>query len=143
MEETAMTLNGNLGINPNAAWQQEINAFRAQCGCGKTQQSDINAEIGKLLVSAGDLFKNIGSLLEKLNSKPPASCHCAPVQPPKPECGCHPSGSLKVDNGVITTPGGYKIEQLNQFEWKVTDKCGNCTRVWGDPHVAESDGGHW
>jgi len=66
------------------------------------------------------------------------------VQPPRPECGCHPSGSLQKDaNGVITTPGGYKIEQLNQFEWKITDKCGHCTRVWGDPHVAEGDGGSW
>ncbi len=55
-----------------------------------------------------------------------------------------PPGTLQVDkNGVITTPGGYKIEQLGQFEWKITGPDGKNTRVWGDPHVDEGDGGKW
>ncbi|AKF80767.1 hypothetical protein MFUL124B02_15605 [Myxococcus fulvus 124B02] len=49
---------------------------------------------------------------------------------------------LKVDDkGTITTPGGYKIEQLGQFEWKISGPDGKSTRIWGDPHVDESDGG--
>jgi Domain of Unknown Function (DUF1521) len=42
-------------------------------------------------------------------------------------------------SGVITTPGGYKIEQLGQYEWKITGQDGKWTRIWGDPHVQESD----
>ncbi|HEX8823335.1 MAG TPA: DUF1521 domain-containing protein [Archangium sp.] len=63
---------------------------------------------------------------------------------PTPTDSSHPSGSLKTDaNGVITTPGGYKIEATSQFEWKVTGPDGKSTRVWGDPHVDEGDGGKW
>jgi hypothetical protein len=64
---------------------------------------------------------------------------------PSPSDSSHPAGSLKVDDkGVITTPGGYKIEATGQYEWKITDKDGKSeTRVWGDPHVAEKDGGKW
>jgi len=66
---------------------------------------------------------------------------CGTVSPPVREDCCHPSGSLKVDqeSGVITTPGGYKIEQVGQYEWKITGQDGKWTRVWGDPHVQESD----
>ncbi|NTX04274.1 DUF1521 domain-containing protein [Myxococcus sp. CA051A] len=53
-----------------------------------------------------------------------------------------PPDKLKVDDkGTITTPGGYKIEQLGQFEWKISGPDGKNTRIWGDPHVDESDGG--
>ncbi|WP_375766643.1 DUF1521 domain-containing protein [Archangium gephyra] len=63
---------------------------------------------------------------------------------PAPSDSSHPSGSLKTDpNGVITTPGGYKIEATSQFEWKITGPDGKNTRVWGDPHVDEGDGGKW
>lgn len=64
--------------------------------------------------------------------------------PPAPTDSSHPSGSLKTDSsGVITTPGGYKIEATSQFEWKITGPDGKNTRVWGDPHVDEGDGGKW
>lgn len=64
--------------------------------------------------------------------------------PPSPGDSSHPSGSLKTDkNGVITTPGGYKIEATKKFEWKITGPDGKSTRVWGDPHVDEGDGGKW
>lgn len=63
---------------------------------------------------------------------------------PTPTDSSHPSGSLNTDaNGVITTPGGYKIQATNQFEWKITGPDGKSTRVWGDPHVDEGDGGKW
>jgi len=63
---------------------------------------------------------------------------------PTPIDSSHPSGSLKTDsNGVITTAGGYKIEQLKQFDWKITGPDGKETKIWGDPHVAEGDGGKW
>lgn len=64
--------------------------------------------------------------------------------PPAPSDSSHPPGSLKTDaNGVITTPGGYTIEATKKFEWKITGPDGKTTRVWGDPHVDEGDGGKW
>ncbi|WP_164014979.1 DUF1521 domain-containing protein [Pyxidicoccus trucidator] len=69
---------------------------------------------------------------------------CFPSEfPGKYEDYFRPADKLKVDSnsGTITTPGGYKIEQLGQFEWKISGPDGKSTRVWGDPHVDESDGG--
>lgn len=69
---------------------------------------------------------------------------CFPTEKPNPVEATDPDASLKVDkDGKITTPGGYVIEQLGQFEWKVTGPDKKETRVWGDPHVEESDGGKW
>ncbi|WP_235685849.1 MULTISPECIES: DUF1521 domain-containing protein [Corallococcus] len=65
-----------------------------------------------------------------------------PSEAPKWEAQMRPADKLKVDNnGVITTPGGYKIEQLGTQEWKISGPDGKSTRIWGDPHVDESDGG--
>ncbi|ATB46814.1 DUF1521 domain-containing protein [Corallococcus macrosporus] len=66
-----------------------------------------------------------------------------PAERPNPLDAVREANSLKVDDssGKITTPGGYTIEQLGKFEWRVTGPDGNNTRVWGDPHVDESDGG--
>lgn len=64
------------------------------------------------------------------------------VPPDKSDC-CHPQGSLKNEGGKITTPGGYTIEATKQHEWIITGPDGKTTRVWGDPHVAEGDGGKW
>ncbi|NMO21608.1 DUF1521 domain-containing protein [Pyxidicoccus fallax] len=70
------------------------------------------------------------------------TCGCFPSEKPHPIDSVGDRDALKVDsNGKITTPGGYQIEQLGQFEWKVTGPDGKSTRVWGDPHVDESDGG--
>jgi hypothetical protein len=78
-------------------------------------------------------------------TRQPTDCWKVPVGPSKPNPyeSTHPAGSLKVDNGVITTPGGYKIEQLAQFDWKISGPDGKETKIWGDPHVAEGDGGTW
>jgi len=69
----------------------------------------------------------------------------APVSPPAPVDSTHPEGSLTVDqsSGVITTPGGYKIEATGQYEWNITGPDGKSSKIWGDPHVKESDGGTW
>ena len=89
--------------------------------------------------SLADFFKALGQIMPESYTEPGAVV--GPVSPPVREDCCHPSGSLKVDqeSGVITTPGGYKIEQIGQYEWKITGQDGKWTRVWGDPHVQESD----
>jgi hypothetical protein len=75
------------------------------------------------------------------DTRPPGRCH---TSPPHRNDSCHPKGSMKVDkNGTVTTPGGYKVEVLGPHEWKITGPDKKTTRVWGDPHVAEGDGGKW
>jgi hypothetical protein len=64
------------------------------------------------------------------------------VPPDQSDC-CHPQGSLRNEGGKITTPGGYTIEATKQHEWIITGPDGKTTRIWGDPHVAEGDGGKW
>jgi hypothetical protein len=110
-------------------------------------QSTVTRALGQIesaFNKATKAVNNFADALERLNqhSKPTHTGGCFPCEPPKPQDGCRPQGGLKVDDkGVITTPGGYKIEQLGQFEWKVSGPDGKSTRVWGDPHVDESDGG--
>jgi hypothetical protein len=65
------------------------------------------------------------------------------VMPPDQSDCCHPEGSLRSENGKITTPGGYTIEATQRHEWIITGPDGKTTRIWGDPHVAEGDGGKW
>jgi Domain of Unknown Function (DUF1521) len=91
-----------------------------------------------------DLLKGLADFFDSLRQlTPPANgpgC-CRTISPPVREDRCHPTGTLKVDqeSGVITTPGGYKIEQIGQYEWKITGQDGKWTRIWGDPHVQEGD----
>ena len=88
----------------------------------------------------GDSFQGPRSTGE-CPGRTPSPCH---TEPPQPSDACHPRGSLKTDeSGVVTTPGGYKIEAGGQYEWKITGPDGKSTRVWGDPHVDEGDGGKW
>jgi hypothetical protein len=50
-----------------------------------------------------------------------------------------------VDQNVIKLDNGYTIEiEGNNYAWKIKDADGNEVRIWGDPHVKESDEtGHW
>jgi hypothetical protein len=93
---------------------------------------------------AVDFLKDLNSFLNSFRQMPVNAswrgCGCGEVSPPSPSDRCHPGGGLKVDqeSGVITTPGGYKIEQVGQYEWKISGQDGKWTRIWGDPHVQES-----
>lgn len=64
---------------------------------------------------------------------------CAPVSAPDFADCCHPPGSLYTLGDTIYTPGGYRIEMLGQYEWKITGPDGKWIRVHGDPHVDEGD----
>lgn len=127
-------LNNNMGSDP---WRNEINNIRNCWQPQNTTAASSNAELGKILENVGSLLNAMGDLVAQLSSQPAQSCQPAPVQPPAVENSCHPSGSLKSENGVITTPGGYKIEPTGQFNWNITGPDGHKTEVWGDPHVKE------
>lgn len=118
---------------------------------GGVNQSTI-AQNAKLIESTLNLAQKAidlaGKIVDQMSKAvdshggPSHSGGCFPCERPDPCDAVRDANALKVDsNGVITTPGGYKIEQLGQFEWKVSGPDGKSTRVWGDPHVDESDGG--
>lgn len=93
-----------------------------------------------------DIFSNFAKLFDSVGNQFSGNQNIAPggcVVPPSQGDCTHPQGSLKTDGNVITTPGGYKIEAIGQHEWKITGPDGKTTRVWGDPHVEEGDGGKW
>jgi hypothetical protein len=53
---------------------------------------------------------------------------------------------MQNDQGAITvrTTDGYLIRaEAKDHAWSITGPDGMTTRIWGDPHVSESDGGAW
>lgn len=103
-------------------------------------QTEVNQMLSDLFKSLSNFFDSLGGNQFNTNQNYP-SCGC--TSPPIIDDSSHPSGTLKTDGGKITTPGGYTVEPLSQFEWKITGPDGKSTRIWGDPHVAEGDGGKW
>src|SRR5688572_20456016 len=108
-------------------------------GINSSALSGVNDILSDIFSDFAQLFDSVGSQFSGGQSIAAGGC----VVPPSPFESSQPQGSLKTDAGVITTPGGYKIEATSQFEWKITGPDGKTTRVWGDPHVAEGDGGKW
>jgi hypothetical protein len=99
-----------------------------------------------MLRGTTEMFGGISDFLNRFAANLDADSCCGslpPISPPTFEDSSHPSGSLQTDGDVITTPGGYKIEMLGKHEWKITGPDGKSTRIWGDPHVDEGDGGKW
>jgi len=105
--------------------------------------------VEKAVDLAGKAVGVAGKAMDQMSQAAPAKQADAagtsgafPAERPHPLDAVREANSLKVsEDGKITTPGGYTIEQLGQFEWRVTGPDGKNTRVWGDPHVDESDGG--
>lgn len=109
---------------------------------GSTAFKDVNDILSDIFSDFSQLFDTLGGNSFNGNTSSIAAGGC--VVPPSPFDSTHPEGSLKADsNGIVTTPGGYKIEATGQHEWKITGPDGKSTRVWGDPHVEEGDGGKW
>jgi hypothetical protein len=87
-------------------------------------------------LDAGGQNKSLDDVFAKAATAAPST--------PSQSDASHPAGGLKVDDkGVIHTAGGYQIEATGQFDWKITGPDGKTTRIWGDPHVSEGDGGEW
>lgn len=109
--------------------------------------ASLNPEAASLLEAAGQFLEAAGNLLTDLaqlggarqNFNDSPFNTCCPVSEPDPADSTHPAGSLTAEGDVITTPGGYKIEMVGQYEWKITGPDGKTTRIWGDPHVDEGD----
>ncbi len=47
-------------------------------------------------------------------------------------------------HAVVKTADGYTVEFTGaDMAWTITSPDGKSTRIWGDPHVSESDGTNW
>jgi hypothetical protein len=54
--------------------------------------------------------------------------------------------ALTDDKGAISvlTPDGFTVVAEGRDQaWSIKDATGKATRIWGDPHVTESDGDSW
>lgn len=128
---------GNINFNFN--FSASTNTQGLWGGINTNALSGVNDILSDLFTNFNSLFQQFGNGQNNFSNIAAGGC----CQPPNPVDSYQPQGSLKTDGGVITTPGGYKIEAMSQFEWKITGPDGKETRVWGDPHVAEGDGGKW
>lgn len=108
---------------------------------GVGNAGDILTDLLSFLKPTSDASGNVFGSSSDLHGLTPGGCfYPAPVEEPIIEDN---GGNLRVDGNKVTTAGGYTIEPMSQYEWKITGPDGKETRVWGDPHVAESDGGTW
>lgn len=103
--------------------------------------TDILTDLLSILKPADDSANNFFNNFQGIRAGDGGCVHPAPVESPTISEGDQPTGSLKTDGNKITTAGGYTIEPISQFEWKITGPDNKTTRVWGDPHVEEGDGG--
>lgn len=141
MSKTMMIQN-NFFLGGPASAQMFANSPLNAC-VPRNMPSDVKSQVGNLLGNfetgfakglAQGILQGLQERMQSALAQPTCGCHH-----PDPVDSSHPQGSLTTDkNGVITTPGGYKIEATGQYEWKITDPDGkSSTRVWGDPHVEE------
>ncbi|MFH4325017.1 hypothetical protein WAJ71_20980, partial [Acinetobacter baumannii] len=76
--------------------------------------------------AASELAQAFGNFAEKLAALAGtevgsyAFTQPAPVSAPTVSDSYHPAGSLKTEGNTVITPGGYKIEMIGQYEWKIT-----------------------
>lgn len=108
-------------------------------GINSSALQGVNDILSDIFSDFAQLFDSVGNQFSGNQGIAAGGC----VVPPSPFESSQPQGSLRTDGSVITTAGGYKIEATGQHEWKITGPDGKTTRVWGDPHVDEGDGGKW
>lgn len=107
--------------------------------------SRVDPRLLEFIDAASELAQAFGHFAEKLAALSGtevgsyAFTQPAPVSAPTVSDSYHPAGSLKTEGNTVITPGGYKIEMIGQYEWKITGPDGKWTRIWGDPHVDEGD----
>ena len=124
--QTGLPAGANRGLTP----------AEAQLVRSASMQTQINVNLNVFM----NVFQSMGTIGDICGPRPRP---CFP-RPPAHADHCHPQGSLKTSpDGTVTTPGGYKVQTLGPCEWKITGPDGKTTRVHGDPHVDEGDGGKW
>jgi hypothetical protein len=81
------------------------------------------------------------------SASPSSSAGTSPASPatssPAAKAGLQ---ALTDEKGVVTvrTPDGFQLKAEGREQaWQIIGPEGRATRIWGDPHVNESDGGKW
>jgi len=87
-----------------------------------------------------EVTDNLENMMPSTTGNPGAPSPGTPSPQPTPQ----PTWEVDQSNRTIQLDNGYslKFDNANQ-SWHITDKEGNSTRIWGDPHVQENDGGKW
>ncbi|HVE82271.1 MAG TPA: DUF1521 domain-containing protein, partial [Myxococcales bacterium] len=86
----------------------------------------------QLLHGAGTTLIGIGEMLQALSGQ-----GAPPVNPPNPTDSGGVSGS--VGDSAVTSAGGTKVECLDKYHVRITEKDGTVTDLSGDPHVKRGD----
>lgn len=141
-----MTTKTNLSFGPSFPSLSAIPIGPArqiqQLGKGLTELGGALMHAGSRMEHHGGPGRHHGGMDGLRHGMRSISCPC---EPPIPAHRFHSAGLTTDKDGVITTPGGYRIapSKANDQGWTITTPDGKTTRVSGDPHVKESDGGRW
>jgi hypothetical protein len=99
---------------------------------------------------AGVALMALGARMLQGGATPGASCcACVPPPPVQPQGGLQVGGVPGFPPNAVRTQGGYTIVPEGKDQaWRIygpNQQYGDdaLTRVWGDPHVHESDGTKW
>jgi hypothetical protein len=94
---------------------------------------------------AGESKKGDSKDSPAIGTKPPVSA--PPTKPTAPSAGVVTRlQAVQDDKGVVTvrSPDGYVVRAEGHHQaWTITAPDGKSTRIFGDPHVRESDGTTW
>lgn len=125
--------------------QDSTNA--TQTGALESEVLDIISDIASAVVGETAGLTDEGVVVvvscDELSSSDIASNLPAPIGAPIMEDGQHPAYSLTVLGNLIRTIGGYAIEMLAQYSWRIMGPDDTYTVISQDPNVTESDGGAW
>jgi hypothetical protein len=118
------------GSAANTAAQQAGKALGNLVGetVGAQGKSAVSQFVGGFVNGLAQGLEN--SLGNFTPAGPSKSDNCSPGKPTQ---------LTKDSDGKVHTPGGYTIEATGKYDWKITGPDGQCTEVWGDPHVRLKD----
>lgn len=127
--------------------QTQDSASTAQTDALESEVLDIISDIASAVVGESAASTDEGVVIVvscgDLSSSEIVSNLPAPIGAPDMEEGQHPPYSLTVLGNLIRTIGGYAIEILAQYSWKIMGPDDTYTIISQDPNVTESDGGAW
>ncbi len=134
----------------------ELQAFKQQSGettiaASSDQLSLINKVVNALVNVVTALVSVVSTLVGQIKSAP---TNAASSTGSAGSVGANQSGPFvrsaldvnRNDAGMITvrTLDGFTIRAEGRDQaWSITGPDGKTTRIWGDPHVSESDGDKW
>jgi len=148
----------NVGMNVSQFTTSMYNMVNQQVqGAGMQQLTQLTSMFSQADTMMGGMVSSYQALMGQSFSQMPNTGFIPspgpemqfPANPPLAE-GAQPgdgkTGLIQTakEPPAFVTPGGFTVEaEGTSAGWKITTPEGKSTRIWGDPHVAESDAGKW